>query len=274
MRRPAFSIGSALALLWWTGAAGAASLSLPFSPDPLRTAGLSPEGCVLEPGAARGRLGPADLYREDNPSAYVDGGECHSGLLGFWGSVFAGELEADTGAPAEFVSEPFPGGLALAGPARIIVHYADEAGDAAAADAALLYLLTEVGADADERVIASGIAIGALAGDAASAAAGQAGSFNVGAWSLARGSRLRLRLSGSDPAMATGRLLFGGTSVADSHSDVPGIVRPAPDYSDAGITLALEQPESRSLGNALGAGGLGPSLLLLLLATGLSRRRR
>ena len=240
-------------------------LALALSPSAPGGAGISPEGCFLDPGPARGALGKS-------PYLYLDQGECHSGLVGFDAAAFAGELQQGVSAPAEFLSEPFAGGLALAGPAALLVHYVDDAA-AAGATTGLLYALDEIRADGAEIAIGSGVAIADLGNDAEAGYAGQSGSFNVGAWNLAPGSRLRLRLSGADPEGAAGRILYGGVTFPDSVSGVPALVRPDFDFGDSRLTLALGGGGEG--GSALGsvAGGLPAALLATLLAAALARRR-
>lgn len=253
-------------LLGSPGAATAgAGLTLALSPSVPWGTGFSPEGCFLDPGRASGVLGK-------RPELYLDQGECHSGLVGFDAAAFAGEVQQDVGAPAEFVSEPFAGGLALEGPASLLVHYVDDAA-AVGATTSLLYTLHEIRADGTETIIGSGVAIAGLRNDAEAGYTGQSGSFNVGAWNLASGSRLRLRLSGADPEGAGGRILYGGVPFPESVSMVPGLVRPYLDFRDAGITLALDGGDGGRSSLGAVAGAVPASLLLPLLGLALARRR-
>lgn len=257
------------ALLGWCG--NAAALGFAFSPDPARATGISPEGCYVEPGAARGTL-----------ATEAPTGTCHAGTAGGATSVvvFAGGYYAEVPAPAEFVSAPLPNGVALAGPATLRVYYINPARqDESHVDAMVTrldYALDELRADGTAVDLAHGVAIDYLhnhshvLGPYSTEPLGQTAVFDVGRHALGAGSQLRLTLrtvnrnGAGTPEAVPGYLLFGGKSLyAGAGAPLEG------DFGDAGITF--ETAEAKSAGN-LATGAPAPGFILALLGLALIRR--
>lgn len=256
-------IAAALAIFGSPTVGAAESVWLPFGTDPLSAAGLSPEGCILDTGPARGSLGPVPRYE-------LDQGECHSGLLGSDVDAFAGDETLHAEALAQFESAPFEAGLSLAGPAALVIHYVDAA---ASGSTALDYVLDEVRADGSVTPIASGRAIEGLEDDSRAGYTGRSQSFTTAPSRLAPGSRLRLRLLGTEPGSAGGRLLYGGVPFPESVSGVPGLVRERLDFSDAGLRLEIGDAGGKQTLSGPVAGAFESVLLPLVAAAALRRRR-
>ena len=259
------------ALLGWSG--HAAALALSFGPDPARAVGVSPEGCYVEPGAARGTL-----------AMEAATGTCHAGTVGGTTPlvVFVGAYYVEVPAAAEFVSAPLPDGLPLSGPATLRVYYVNPARqDESHVDAMVTrldYSLNELRADGTAVDLAHGVAIDYLHNPGHLLAAlgystepfGETAAFDVGRHALGAGSRLQLTLravnrdGAETPEAVPGYLLFGGKSLyAGAGAPLEG------DFSDAGITL--ETADAKSAGT-LAAGAPAPGFILALLALALIRR--
>lgn len=224
-----------------TAASARGSLTLAFAPDRSTEAGgAGVYGCHNDAGPAQGMLEPDSLF-----------GRCHSGKFGAAG----GDRIAS---PAEFTSPPFSGGLSLRGPAYLAVIARSVEDSYTAADVGSLeYELHEIQSDGSEVLISSGTAVERFSAD------GGHESFDVGPHMLAPGSRLRLRLGiagpADGPASTTARsdLVFGGTDAGGTN-----------DYSESGITFAVE-----SDGGGTFAGSLPLALLGALLGACALRRR-
>lgn len=264
-----------VAALAWPGAAPA--LFLAFTPDPDRSVGVSPEGCYLEPGPARGALRPDAVP-----------GTCHSGTVGGMTPLvaFVGDTEVELPPAAEFLSPPFEAGLALAGPAALRVYYINPARQEEAYVFVLVtgidYVLEEIRPDGTELELARGEAIHQIRNYSqvlstihyGLAPLGESATFDVGPQQVAAGSRLRLslRVVDRDPAGSVesaeaiaGYLLFGGRSLyADAGAPADG------DFSDAGITL--ETAEASKSGPLAAGAFPAAGAALLLLCVALRRR--
>jgi serine protease AprX len=180
-------------------------LHLAFEPDPLRSIGqTSPEGCLIEPGEAHGKLAtqPGD-------------GQCHSALFGYPHS------DPDLNIPSTFTSDPFVEDTQIGGEVAIVVHFADS----------LRELVTSVQRSrVDYRVIevtAAGTEIEVSAGETLHGHVDgrNAGSFQLPTHLVAAGSRLRIELINLFVATSSARMLFGGEAYGDAGIRVPtGIV--------------------------------------------------
>lgn len=257
---------AAMALLATLALPAHGAIFFPFAPDPtLEAASVAtgPDGCYAQPGLARGVLGaPAS-------------GSCHSGA---WGTAapgfFAGDAATDSGqASALFLSAPIAGGLAVGGPAHLVVYYTTVHQDGYAivnqtpTAADLEYAIAEISPAGAVTTIASGRALRLAWSSYPSIHRGEA-VLQIPAHTLSSGNRLRVSLTST---MAPGgRLIFGGAPLSST-----SLLGAQASYADAGITLGEAGGAAGGGGEAGVAGGsLSPALLLALLPGPLLRARR
>jgi hypothetical protein len=195
------------------------------------------------------------------------GGTCHTGLVGGLSGPYVNVGGVEMHSVATFMSAPFANGLSLAGPVTIRVYYTDEALGSIGLDGPplLRYSRYEV-AEGRTTKIASDTTIEPLAYYGAPDSGGPSdGWFDVGAYSVAPGSRLSLLLYPNGVEDSTARLLFGGSSL------LPGNV-PIPDFGDSGITFAVSDSGPKTLADTVLGGAFPFTLLVTLLAIALARR--
>jgi len=227
--------GGLLLCIFSAGTPAASSLTLVFTPDrTLETGTPGIYNCYNEPAEAQGSL--------EAPSGQ---GACHSGKLG----VAAG---GEIAGPAEFTSPAFGHSLKLAGPTNIVTHTGNlDASGSSAEQSSLQYELHEILANGGEALIASGTAIEDFEWYGR-----HEGAFDIGAYTVAPGSRLRLRLGATASTTSRADLLFGGDA-----------------YGDSGVKFAIQEGSS-SDPVVPEVGALSPIAVLVLAGLFAARRRR
>jgi hypothetical protein len=294
-------IAAAVAALSWLGAGAAIAddtLAFAFASSQLRIAGISPEGCYLEPGVAGGAL---------VPPAAIGLATCHAGALPVTTAAFAGDPDdPQLIVASDFVSAPLTGALALGSFTTIAVHYASDRTNYVGRVShwcGLVYALDELRSDGTTVALGAGTAIEVLS---ANWERTQHGAFDIGDHDVAAGSRLRLRLGCNQAVDPAGRLLYGGTSI-----NGPAVVGidplPVYDYGDAGITFTRRSntgsrgdgesgsafpdeidepvsglepgtdegtPTAEASSSSGGGGAAGPGFLAFLLAAVVRRRTK
>ncbi len=243
-----------------------------FTPDlSIPGAGLlSPEGCEVEAGFARGLL-----------TGSARGSYCRSGLMGSQAEQHLkreGPVTDEATSAATFVTARLTTDLPIGGLARLVVYFSalrdgsttlsDELVDATIG----VLSLEELGADGESRLLASVDAFEVWNWAGVTPATIRAESLlSLPSETARAGTRLRVIIAG-DLAPDV-RLIYGDAPLASIAYPNP---TPWESFADAGLTLRVGSGEPGPVApgpKVSGASGALPAALLLCLASLLCRRR-